>query len=91
MIKEMNENAHVIFISDEDENEIEALEEGIIWFKLKSFEIKSTPRLNENPEDEKVLDLPDLVVSDIKIVKSGANTTSKKSPAKKIDTISDSE
>jgi DNA-binding response OmpR family regulator len=52
MIKEMNESVHFIFVTDEEENEILALQEGIQWYIDKKFEIKSTPRLNENPEDE---------------------------------------
>ena len=47
--------------------------------------------MNENPEDEEVLDLPELLIDDINIAKTNANTTSKKSPAKKNETRSESE
>ena len=48
--------------------------------------------MKENPEEDKEIDLPILLLEDINVRGiSNANTTSKKSPAKKIETQSKSE
>ena len=54
---------------------------------MNSSFLKSTPRIKENPEEDKEIDLPILLLEDINFRGvSNANTTSKKSPAKKIET-----